>query len=228
MMVMKQSRGWQGSLLCVVFFLCYMAACESSVDRRTRNSGLEMWARPSMNDGWTIVFAGIRGRATDVVVRFGDEREETFRQSTFELPSDIEGPIDIWLLEYKLSGRTHRGPFRFHFDPQARHVKNAKDDLDMLQTQWVAWRRLGDADLLYTTFLGGHACGIDHVDYGFGEAPDQRLLLAKCGESPADADDDDVYLRLPKGKHSHVVIRVTFADGEKTPVRRFPNPNFGG
>jgi len=226
-MVLRRFRRGLGSLLCLVFFVCVMAACESSVDRRTRGSGLEMWARPgsSKNDGWAITFAGIRGRATDVVVRFGDEREETFRHSTFELPNDIEGPIDIWLLEYKISGRTHRGPFRFHFDPQAMHVKNAKDDLDMLQTQWVAWRRLGDADLLYSTFLVGHACGIDHVDYGFGEEPDQRLPFAKCGESLADAD---IYLSLPKGKHSHVVIRVTFADGEKTPVRRFPNPDFGG
>ena len=210
--------------MCLAFTVGFAGACDSSVDRRTRDSGIEMWANPSVNGGWTIAFAGIRGYASDVVVRFGDEREETYRRPTFELPSDIEGPIDIWLLEYKLRGVTHSGPYKFRFDPEEAHVKNAKDALDMLRSQWVSWRRYPeDTDLLYTTFLVSHACGIDHVDYGFGAEPDQRLKLADCGVSLSDAD---TYLRFPANQHSHVVVRITFADGEQTPVRRFPNPDF--
>lgn len=201
-----------------------IAGCESAVDRRTRESGLEMWAHP-VDGSWMITFAGIRGYASDVVVRFGDGREETYRRPKFQLPPDIEGPIDIWLLEYELRGETISGPYRFHFDPQQAQIDNAKDALDMLGNEWFAWRRTGGKDVIYTTFVSRYTCGLARVEYGFGEEPDLELPLPPCKMSDLDFLADEM-LESPADTHAHVVVQITFADGEKTSVHRIANPNY--
>lgn len=188
------------------------------------NDGIRMEAYPGGN--WSIAFVGIKGRATDVVVRFEDGREETYRRPVFQLPSDIEGPADIWLVEYELNGKVHRGPYRFRFDPKAAYTATAKDAFDMLRSQWVTWERLsGQIDILYTGFLMQHSCGIERVEYGFGDEPDQELPMHKCNDPEATSTYSD--LRFPVNEKKQVVVRVTFADGTKTETQRFPNPNYG-
>lgn len=201
-----------------------LSGCDSAVERRTRESGLEMWAHPS-NGSWSITFAGIRGRASDVVVRFGDEREETFRRPSFQLPPDIDGPIDVWLVEYKLKGEIVRGPFRFRFDPQKAQIDGAKDALDMLGNEWVEWGRRGDEDVLYTGFITRYTCAFERVEYGFGDEPDVELPMPPCKMS--DLNMEDKSLRLPANAHANVVVRITYADGEQTSIHRFANPNYG-
>jgi hypothetical protein len=210
------------SLLALPCLPLLQGGCESSMEVEIKEHGLEMWSTPS-SGGWLINFVGIKGHATDVVVRFGDSRQETYRSPSFQLPTDIKGPIDIWLLEYKLAGRVHRGPFRFRFDPSQAHVKTAKDALDMLRTQWVTWRRYpATRDTLQTGFLSQHTCGIEKIEYGFGKEPEMVLPMPSCGGSPPGYTD----LGFLANEKEHVVLRITFADGETTPVRKFPNPNY--
>lgn len=198
--------------------------CESAADRRTQESGLELWATPA-DGSWMISFVGIRGHASDVVVRFGDERKETYRRPSFQLPPDIEGPIDIWLLEYKLQGETVRGPFRFRFDPRQEQIDGAKDALDMLGNQWVEWKRWGKEDILYTSFITRYTCAFERVQYGFEDEPELDLPMPPCKMSELNWADKS--LSFPANAHDHVVVRITYADGEKSSVHRFANPNFG-
>jgi len=185
--------------------------------------GLEMVATPS-GDSWHIVFMGFLGRPSGLVVRFGETRTETFRGPSFQLPADVEGPMEITLLEYELYGQVVSGPFRFQFDPSEAHLSTAKDALDQLRADWVSWRRYAGKDILQLGLLNSHACGIGHVDYGFGDEPGLRLPLHECdGEYSSTYSD----LRFDIDEKTHVVLQVTFADGTKTTVHRFPNPNLG-
>lgn len=199
-----------------------VASVLSEIADERGSGGIEMSATP-VGDGWHIVFIGIRGRPSNLVVRFGDTRTETFRSPFFELPTDLEGPMEITLLEYELHGKVIRGPFRFDFDPKKAHVLAAKDALEQLRAQWVGWRRYAGSDILQLSFLNSHTCGIDHVDYGFADEPDQKLPLHECGGEHATPYSD---LRFEIDEKTHVVLQVTFADGTKSKVRRFPNPSY--
>ncbi|MBV1858210.1 MAG: rhomboid family intramembrane serine protease [Nannocystaceae bacterium] len=212
------------SLLALPCLPLLSGGCDGSVELKVKEHELDMWSTPG-GDGWLINFVGIKGHATDVVVRFGDSREETYRRPSFQLPKDIKGPIDIWLLEYKLNGKIHRGPFRFRFDPKQAYVRTAKDVLDMLRTEWVTWRRYPEArDSVQTAVLTSHTCGIKRVEYGFGKQPEMDLPMPPClGPESALGYSD---LSFFANEKEHIVLRITFADGEQTPVRKFPNPNY--
>ena len=173
--------------------------------------------------GWHIAFVGFRGVPSDLVVRFGEERTETYRAPAFELPREIEGATEIWLLEYKLGGEVHRGPQRFYFDPEKAQNSATKDAFDRVRNQWVTWKRFAGSDLLLLSFLNMYSCGIERVEYGFGEEPDRELPLQKCGGDSASTFSD---LKFQVDERSHVVLRVTFADGTKSTIQRFPNPNY--
>lgn len=185
--------------------------------------GLEMSASRT-GDNWHIAFLGFLGRPSNLVVRFGEKRTETFRGPSFQLPADVEGPIEITLLEYELHGEVVSGPFRFEFDPKEAHVSTAKHALDQMRADWVSWRRYAGKDILQLGVLNSLTCGIDHVDYGFDDQPDQRLPLQEC-----EGEYSSTYsaLKFEIDEKTHVVLQVTFADGAKTTVHRFPNPNHG-
>ena len=174
-------------------------------------------------DDWHIAFVGFRGVPSDLVVRFGEDRTETYRRPAFELPREVEGPIEITLLEYTLGGKVVRGPYRFKFNPEESQTSATKDAFDRIRNQWVSWKRFAGSDLLLLSFLNMHSCGIERVDYGFGDEPDRELPLQVCGEDHASAYSD---LKFKADEKSHVVLRVTFADGATSDVQRFPNPNY--
>jgi len=213
--------------LLVVAFLgggCLLGAgCDRLVAAQdVENDGLSLSATPGAA-GWHISFVGFRGRPTQLVVRFGDERTETYRGPSFDLPRELEGPLDIWLLEYEMNGEVHRGPYRFRFEPDQARVTVTKDSFDLIRNRWVQWRRFAGKDLLQLGFLNSHSCTIKSARYGFSDEPDMDLPLLPCDgpqRSPYSA------LEFELDEKSHVVVQVTFADGTKSSVERFPNPSY--
>ena len=202
-------------------------ACIPSLDGcpslRAEQAGITMEAQPG-SAGWHVSFLGIPGRPTNVVVRVGGGSETTYRMATFIMPAD-QGPTDIHLVEYTLDGVTHKGPLTFRFDPKSAQLKSAKDSLSLLRTQLVAWRRWVGKDTVNFIHVMSHSCALESIEYGFGDELDQTLAF-ECGWNATD-DYDAAIVELEANKADHILVRVTFADGEVLPTQRIANPNFG-
>jgi len=95
--------------------------------------------------------------------------------------------------------------------------------LEMLP-RWVEMREYDGKILVYFTALLSHKDAIQKIEYGFDAEPTEKVRFTPAtGPSREIASDDQVYTEVPPGT-KQVTIRITFADGTASPVRKFDAP----
>ena len=148
--------------------------------------------------------------------RTGQPMPRTF----FRMPAGVQSAsIDVWYDDIR---GVERGPFNLPFDALSSFVAEKKDLLENLTSQWVTEGGWDGAQLIYFTHLLAHRCGLSKISYGVDrDTPDQVYPMSPCDpKNPYSVGDTEIYLEFdPHIKK--MVVQLTYADGETSPIRVF-------
>ena len=165
---------------------------------------------------------GGEARSTGATSIVDQRTGKPFPNPTLSLPLDtVSAMIEVF---YDDIGGVERGPFVYAFDRQAAFINAAKERLRAHLNTWVHhWQFDVDRHLVYFTAVLGHRCGLSEVAYGVDRnTPDQTLRFGPCDPlQPYVHSDDDEILELGAVKPERIAVQLTYADGEKGPVRVF-------
>lgn len=203
-------------------------------NRRIAETPVTLSAMAS-NDGWIVTFNlaeaareirySVDGGPARATGSFGtiDPRTGLPAPKTFvSLPLRTkQAAISVWYDDVR---GVERGPFALSFDRDVAFVRSAKQVLEGVTQGWIAGRAFDEGRfLVYFTHLLSYRCALSKIEYGVGsETPDQTFAFAPCDpENPYAVDTDaPIFLDLPTPP-AFVTVRLTYADGALSPIRRF-------
>ncbi|MEM9726137.1 MAG: hypothetical protein AAF909_11820 [Pseudomonadota bacterium] len=186
------------------------------------------------NDGWMLTLQIIEvARAIRYSVDGGPVKEtgmtamlhpqtgEPMPRSFFTLPLSVaQAEVQVW---YDNIRGEEEGPFPLTFNAADAFVAGAKQVLEGLTQTWVEDRAWDGAQLVYFTHLISYGCGLEKIQYGVErETPDQTFPLGPCDpRNPyAVGENQEIYLTFDPPV-SHLTVQLTYANGERSEVRRF-------
>ncbi len=192
------------------------------------------------NGGWTITASPMEAGYSEVQVKRPGGTFESLGTSptvdpltgkpaanvSVQLPPEAEA-MTLQFRYVDARGKL-QGPFDYAFTPEQALTAAKKQTL---LTTWTSWVSLQDNPavpgnrLLYFTHLRTNRCGLSQVRYGLNkDAPDRIYRLPKCDpKNPYSipTDGTPIFEDVPDDT-DFVTVQVTFTDGTKSDVKRFP------
>ncbi len=145
----------------------------------------------------------------------------------FMLPVDAkEMPVRVSYLDIR--GRRH-GPFSVTFDPVIALVEGLKANLIRYPQNWILHRQWEGQHQVNFSNIFTYRCALERIEIGVGrETPDRVLPFPDCDPAdphfvPYGTNIPKPFIIVPKGT-SYVTIRLTFRDGTRSDIVRFPTP----
>lgn len=189
------------------------------------------------NQGWLVTFDIAEPHVREV--RYQLDGEGDFLSTGFQPSRDRETGLPLPVLQITLPGATRerdvtvrytdvagheRGPFRLRFDPKAAFLAETKRILDMVE--WVSFREFPKGRLLaYFTPLLGYKNAFGAIRYSVDDESLSREVHFTSdwtrGALAPMRDDDEAYVEIPLAA-TFVAVRLRFADGTESAIKRFP------
>jgi hypothetical protein len=186
------------------------------------------------NAGWQVSVS-LPEAATQFGYRIGEEGEfqdagymdhldqrtgQRMPKTFFVMPGD-QKPTTIYV-----TWRDKRGEqadvFPISFNPNAALAEGQRKILDQLWTAWISFREWQGLTV-YFSHLISYRCGIKDVRYGLDDAPTDKVWpLPPCDPAKPHTvpQNAKIYMKIPR-KTAAMTVQLTYADGTKSPVRRF-------
>jgi hypothetical protein len=183
---------------------------------------VKLTAMPS-NAGWHLTFT-VEEAATAVQSRKKGDGDYT---EGWQLQLPLGTGKETVEVRYKdIRGKWH-GPYELAFDPNEAMGAFVKQAMSTVGPQnWLAIESPTGTPNLYFTTVFVYRCGLAKVEYGIDvKEPNRVKALPACDlQDPyAIRDTDGMYEPVPE--HARFVsVRLTFADGEVSPVHEIPRP----
>jgi len=139
----------------------------------------------------------------------------------FSLPKNQKNTtIEIRYVD--LSG-VEQGPFEFAFEASKESDDGNRRILEMTSTSWLSFRKYDGKVLLYFTHLLSYRGALSKIEYGVNrDTPNKAFDFPswnKSGLAPIDGRAP-VTITVPS-RTSYVTARLTYKNGDKSPVTRF-------
>lgn len=191
------------------------------------------------NSGWMLNFDILSDQPIkEIFYRFADEN--TFKSTGFTQVRDprtglvrprsyVEVPLfkgtRTLLVKYTDSAGRENGPYTLILDAVKQIVAGTKDDLEITESSWVAFREYPEGRmLLYFTHLVSHKNGLKEIQFSVDNEPLSRSVRFTPDWSgkgaPEIRDDDEIFVEIPMSA-KFVDVKLVFIDGSEWPARRF-------